>query len=175
MDTFVVELWDDEGTLCTFYTVRWDDQELSETDRFFEKYIDEPIYKDDLEALTDLLIFSIGQVHGASDALINREENEVKALPPKGKVVLGELTHHYPNFSLRLYLLKITDNLVVLFGGGAKIAQTNQESGALSITWRAACKFAKIISEAIRDETIIVDEEQQKLRYFNGSEEIILN
>lgn len=175
MDTFVVELWDDEGTACTFYTVRWDDQEMSETDRFLNRFADDPDYREDIEKLLDLLTFTIGEVHGATDKLINRSENEVMALPPKGKVILGEVKHYYPHFGLRIYLLKITDHLMILFGGGAKTARTTQESGTLSLTWREACHFTRVIMEAIQDETIRVDEEKRKLFYYNGSEEIVLN
>ncbi len=45
MNTFVVELWDDESTLCTFYTVRWDEVSNNETDIFFDKYHNVPEYE----------------------------------------------------------------------------------------------------------------------------------
>ena len=38
MNTFVLEVWDDESAKCTFYTVRWVDAEQNETDKFFNKY-----------------------------------------------------------------------------------------------------------------------------------------
>ncbi len=38
MNTFALEIWDDEGSKCTFYSVRWDDAEENETDKFFNKY-----------------------------------------------------------------------------------------------------------------------------------------
>ncbi len=41
MNTFALEIWYDEGHICTFYTVMWlesDDETTSETDIFFDKY-----------------------------------------------------------------------------------------------------------------------------------------
>jgi hypothetical protein len=65
-------------------------------------------------------------------------------------------------------------DLVVLFSGGVKSAQTNQGSRDLNLKWREACQFAKRIEEAIRKKEIIVD--QRKRRFFTdtGDEEIFL-
>jgi hypothetical protein len=38
MNTFALEIFDDQGQVCTFYTVRWEDAILSETDKFFQKF-----------------------------------------------------------------------------------------------------------------------------------------
>jgi hypothetical protein len=38
VNTFALELWDDEAKKCTFYTVRWEDAAQNETDKFFHKY-----------------------------------------------------------------------------------------------------------------------------------------
>ena len=38
MNNFILELWDDEGIECTFYSVRWEDSIENETDKFFNKY-----------------------------------------------------------------------------------------------------------------------------------------
>lgn len=38
MNSFALEIWYDEGSVCTFYSVRWiyeDEDGPSETDRFF--------------------------------------------------------------------------------------------------------------------------------------------
>ena len=36
MNTFALEIFDDQGQVCTFFTVRWEDATLSETDKFFK-------------------------------------------------------------------------------------------------------------------------------------------
>ncbi|WP_420384721.1 hypothetical protein [Roseivirga sp.] len=174
MNTFVVQMWDDEGSMCNFYTVRWDDSDISETDKFYEKFIQDEKHTEALDQLTSLILNKIGNDYGAIDELFNRNENEVSALPPKGKIHFDELTLlYYPQFPLRLFALRITEEIVVLFNGGIKDAATNQKS-SLSMQWREALLFAKKIIEGILDGTIIVNHKEAKLEYFNGSDEIIL-
>lgn len=130
MNTFTLELWDDEAIKCTFYTVRWDEAEENETDKFFNKYYSIAETKQSAQELLSFVLDSIGEDHGAIDVLFNRFENEVVGLPNKGKIVVGEIVFLYPNFPLRLYALRVNNrsDLVVLFNGGVKSAQTNQIS-----------------------------------------------
>lgn len=173
VNIFVVEIWDDEGAKCTFYTVRNDDHDESETDMFFNKYDAIEEYKEANQELLSFIIHAIGDDHGAIDELFNRDENEVKGLPTQGKIIVKEITYHYPNFPLRLYALKLTQSIVVLFNGGIKDGPTNQTS-SLHVEWRAACEFAKRIQNAIREGSIIIDEENRKIKNYDGSDEIIL-
>ena len=173
VNIFALEIWDDEGAKCTFYTVKYDGVDANETDLFFDKYDAIAAYKQANQELLSFIIYAIGEDHGAVDELFNRDENEVKGLPVQGKVVLDEITYHYPNFPLRLYALKITNSIAILFNGGVKDDETNQKS-SLHLIWREACEFAKRINEAIRDGLIIVDEENRKLTNYDGSDEIIL-
>jgi hypothetical protein len=159
MNTFALELWDDEGNKCKFYTVRWDDSESNETDKFFNKYYAIAEYKEPVQQLLSFVLDSIGDDHGAIDVLFNRFENEVVGLPNKGKVIVGEVVFLYPNFPLRLYALRVKNrsDLVILFNGGVKSAATNQLSRALHLKWIEACQFAKRIEEALRNKEIIID------------------
>jgi hypothetical protein len=173
VNIFALEVWDDEGSKCTFYTVKYDDTYTNETDFFFEKYDAITEYKKANQELLSHIIYAIGDDHGAVDELFNRDENEVKGLPVQGKRTVENITYHFPEFPLRLYALKITNNIVILFNGGIKDGPTNQTS-SLHLEWRAACEFAKRIDLAIRDGSIIVDEKNRKLNSYDGSDEIIL-
>lgn len=173
VNIFALEIWDDEGAKCTFYTVKYDDANINETDLFFEKYDALAGFKEANQELLSFVLFAIGNDHGAVDELFNRDENEVKGLPVQGKRTVENITYHFPEFPLRLYALKITNNIVILFNGGIKDGPTNQKS-SLYLEWRAACGFAKRIDEAIRDGSIIVDEKNRKLTNYDGSNEIIL-
>jgi len=77
VNIFALEIWDDEAAKCTFYTVRWEDAEENETDKFFNKYDSIPEYKLSARQLLSFVLDSIGEDHGAIDALFNRYENEV--------------------------------------------------------------------------------------------------
>lgn len=176
MNNFVLEIWDDEGQKCTFYTARWADSDESETDRFFNKFDKLPEYKFYTQQLISFVLDSIGDDHGAIDVLFNRFENEVVGLPNKGKAQIDEIVFLYPNFPLRLYALRVhgREDLVVLFNGGVKSAQTNQESGGLNIKWLEACQFARRIEEALRNEEIEIDTKNRKIVSSDNNDEIIL-
>jgi hypothetical protein len=176
MNTFALEIWDTEAGKCTFYTVRTEDSTENETDKFFNKYAAIPEFKQSTQILLGFILKSIGEDHGANDLLFNRFENEVVDLPNKGKVIVGEIVFVFPSFPLRLYALRINDrpDLVVLFNGGVKSAETNQASKNLSLKWREACQFATRIEDALRNKEIIVDNKKRKILTDNGDEEILL-
>lgn len=123
--------------------------------------------------MLQFVIQNIGEKYGAIDPLFNRHENEVKGLPLKGKVKFDTVELHYPNFPLRLYALKLRENIVVLFSGGVKDAATNSES-SLHLKWQEACHFARKIDRAIIDQDIIVNEKSGELTDSSGAEEIII-
>lgn len=173
VNIFALEIWDDEGAKCTFYTVKYEDFDKSETDIFFDRYDAIQEYKQVNQELLSFIIYAIGNDHGAIDELFNRDENQVKGLPVQGKRTVENITYHFPEFPLRLYALKITNNIVILFNGGIKDGPTNQKS-SLHLEWRAACEFAKRIEIAIRDGSVVIDEENRKLTNYDGSDEIIL-
>ncbi|MBN9382425.1 MAG: hypothetical protein J0H74_16770 [Chitinophagaceae bacterium] len=176
MNNFVLEIWDDEASKCTFYSARWENAGQNETDKFFKKYDALPEFQQSVQQLLSFVLDSIGDDHGAIDALFNRFENEVIGLPNKGKVNVGGIVFLYPNFPLRLYALRINNrpDLVILFNGGAKSSQTNQGSRDLNLKWIEACQFAKRIEEALRDKEIIIDNKGRKLLSADGNDEIFL-
>ena len=176
MNIFALEIWDDEASKCTFYTVRWEDAKENETDKFFNKYDAKPDLKRSSQELLSFVLDSIGEDHGAIDALFNRFENDVIGLPNKGKAIVSGIVFLYPNFPLRLYALRINDrsDIVVLFNGGLKSAQTNQASRDLNLKWVEACQFAKRIEEALREGELIVDPKKRKMLSADGQDEIYL-
>ena len=174
MSTFELEIWDDETERVTFYTVRWQDADISETDKFFEKY--EKTEQEAVQTLLSLLIDAIGTDHGAVDVFFNRPEDGVFGLPPKGRITVDEITFRFPNFPLRLYALRINDreDLVVLFNGGTKTSQANQESPDLNLKFREAVSFGKRIEQALQEGMIGIDEESRTLKSFDGSNNITI-
>lgn len=176
MNKFVLEVWDNEASKCTFYTLRREDAKQNETDKFFSKYNDLPEFKLSTQVLLSFLLDSIGEDYGAIDALFNRFENQVTGLPNKGKVAIGEIVFLFPDFPLRLYALRLNDrpDMVVLFNGGVKSAQTNQASPNLSLKWREACQFAKRIEEALRNNEIVIDNKKRAILTADGNKDILL-
>lgn len=173
MNIFELEIWDNEGDKCTFYSVKEEGADKNETDYFFEKYYSEDDFKTEVQELLMFITSAIGDNHGAIDEIFNRTENDVDGLPTQGQLKLGEFNYHFPHFPLRLYALKVTENIVILFNGGIKDGKTNQTS-SLHFKWVEACNYAKRIIEAINDGSIIVNPKDRTLKSFDGSDEIIL-
>lgn len=172
MNIFALEKFDDQGSLCTFYTVRWEVEEWSETDKFFNKYESDRNFERPIQELAVFLTKKIGNDFGALEDFF-RFENAAQALPPSGKHKVGEITINYGNFPLRLYCLRISDSLVVLFNGGEKTAK-NAQGGKTSMVFYEANQFAKRILEALQQKEIYITPNEREFRTFNNSEEIYL-
>lgn len=175
MNIFAVEIWYDEGELCNFYTVRWENGEVSETDHFFEKYENEenPNY-DSASILLRLITHSIGEVYGAIDAFFDRTKNSAQSLPPKPKKWIPEIQELGIHFPLRLYCYRVSESIVVLFNGGIKDQRTDQLSNDISLKFHEAQQFATRIAKALQDGTIIISKDNRTLINFQGTTEIIL-
>ena len=172
MNIFALEKFDEQGSLCTFYTVRWEKAKISETDKLFNKYENDSNFDRPIQELAVFLTKKIGNDKGALEDFF-RFENTAQALPPSGKHKVGELTINYGNFPLRLYCLRISDSLVVLFNGGEKTNRRAQ-GGNTSMVFVEANQFAKRILEALRTNEIHITPNEREFRNFNESEEIFL-
>ena len=94
-----------------------------------------------------------------------------KHCQPAGKYKVGELTINYGNFPLRLYCLRISDSLVVLFNGAEKTSATAQ-NGKTSLVFSDAYQFAKRILKALIDRDITTN--KREFKNFNNNDEILL-
>jgi hypothetical protein len=172
VNIFVLEKFDDRGSCCTFYTVRWEEATLSETDQFFDKYENVANFERPIQELAIFLTKKIGNETGALMDFF-RFENTAQALPPSGKHKVDQITINYGEFPLRLYCLRISDRLVVLFNGGEKTSDTAQK-GKTSMVFVEANQFAKQILEALRIKDIYITADGREFRNFDDSEDIIL-
>lgn len=178
MNSFALEKWYDEGIACTFYTVRKltnGEHHNSETDQFFEKFtLPRTAHADYAWQLSHLIIEVIGNRYGATDDFFDRQENLAQALPPKPKWRVEEIRQLGPGFPLRLFCLRITEHLVVLFNGGIKDKRTAQESRDLGMKFHEAQVFSGRIIEAIQDGMVCISTDEKNLEAFDGSATIIL-
>jgi hypothetical protein len=171
---FALEKWYDEGRICTFYTVRWENEESSETDKFFDKYAvpEHHLEKEALELLR-LITENIGNKYGATNDFFDRVENLAQALPPRPKNRIEEIKALGSSFPLRLFCFHVTNNLVILFNGGIKNAPTSQESD-LFPQFREAQEFAQKIEDALLSEMIEISDDGRSLQNFDNTTEIFL-
>jgi hypothetical protein len=177
VNTLALEIWYDEGSICTFYTVSWltnDDDAPSETDKFFDTYaVQEHPLEEKVMQLFRLITESIGNKYGATNDFFDRAENKAQALPPKPKRWVEEIKELGINFPLRLFCYRVTEKIVILFNGGIKDADSAQESN-LSMRFYEAQTFVKKIEEAFQSKMIEISEDERYLQNFDGTTEIIL-
>ncbi len=177
MNIFALEIWYDEGHFCTFYTVRWvtdDDKVPSETDKFFDIYaVPEHPLEEKALLLFRLLTESIGNRYGATDDFFDRLVNRAQELPPKPKGRVEEIKDLGIHFPLRLFCYRVTRQIVILFNGGIKNAETSQDSN-LSMQFYEAQIFAKKIEEALQSGMIEISDDERHLQNFDGTTDIIL-
>jgi len=178
MNIFALEIWYDEGSACTIYSVKWmsdDDDGTSETDKFFDKYtIPAHPLEDEALQLFRLITHSIGNKYGATDDFFDRAENSAQALPPKPKKWVEEIKELGINFPLRLFCYRITEQIVILFNGGIKDAKTAQESKNLSTKFYEAQTFVKKIEEALQSKMIEISDDERYLQNLDGTTDLIL-
>jgi hypothetical protein len=134
-----------------FYTFVIEDQDDSETDKFFNKV--EPMTQ--LEAEVNALvswIIEIGENRGAIYDFFRFEE-EASALPPKAKFA----TQTLPVGNLRLYCVWLSEAVVVLANGGLKTAQTVQECPDLWPHFTFAKKMAKQLTNLLSTGELVIN------------------
>ncbi len=151
MNTFVLEIWEDSFEQVTFYTVRWESSQESETDKFFSRFLQgKEEFREDFHELV-ALIEDIGNRKSAKPHYFSRQVATISELPPKMKVKIEELTLNLTSNRLRLFCLRVSDHIVILFNGGVKTSQKTQDSPDLASKLRDAWDFAKVILEELQD------------------------
>jgi hypothetical protein len=172
VNTFALEIFDDQGRQCTFYTVRWEDAQLSETDKFFLKYENHVTLGRHVQELAVFITKKIGDEQGAWERFF-KFENTAQALPPSGKYKVEDIYINYDNFPLRLYCLRISETLVVLFNGAEKSSRSAQE-GETSMAFHEANMFAGRIIDALKERMIYIMENQREFKTFDHKDEIYI-
>jgi hypothetical protein len=169
-----VEVFSDEGRKVTFYTVRKDEAAFSETEDFFRRMSNEKKYKEDLNKLIQLIKSVIGNKFGAHKKYFSRHENEATALPPnRVHKFKGQEAINFSYFPLRLYTLKVSESVVVLFNGGIKLTEGSaQDDPKVSMYFHEANQYAKRIKKAIREGDIYLN--HKSMVDFQGNKIITL-
>jgi hypothetical protein len=178
VNIFAVEVWYDEGSVCTLYTVRWlncDNDSPSETDKFFDTYtaIQHP-HKNKAYQLFRLLTESIANRYGATDDFFDRNANKAQELPPIPKHWVEEIKLLGSRYPLRLFCFRVSEKIVILFNGGIKESQTTQNSNSLRIKFYEAQAFAKKIEDALQSGLILISQDERYLINFDHTTDIIL-
>jgi hypothetical protein len=173
VNTFVVEEFV-RYRRVTYYTVKWDESELSETDKFITKYREIPALRTDLDEIIKL-IEDIGRYRSAKDMFFRRHAGVAAELPPLGNFEINSMEINYFDNRLRLFCLKISENIVILFNGGEKVSLKTQDSPDLNMPFLEAQIFAKKIFKALNEKDILNNRETHTLESGYGDDTIVLS
>ena len=132
-----------------FYTVRFEDEDLSETDKFFSAFEADSNKQKELNHLLTFLKL-LGDKFGANSDFF-RHEGLVDGLPPKEKIAKRFGLVEFIEYDFRLYCMRLSDNIVILFNGVIKTTNKNQDDPQLMSTFRMATTFGRRINEKIND------------------------
>jgi hypothetical protein len=132
-----------------FYTFQFEEDNISETAKFFDKLKTIESITDDLNRVAQWIV-EIGQNHGALIELFRFEE-EAYALPPppKGqrKVGITQIEHN----DIRLYCVWISESIVILANGGIKKSATTQGTPELMPHFRFAKSMGRQINQLMTE------------------------
>lgn len=143
-----------------YYTVHFDEEEHNEFEKFILNHQNKlEIHNEYNDMLS--LIERIGDETGALKRYFSRHERKSEALPPEW----DELTpyerrlHVKWNHNLRLYCMRISDEMVFLFNGGVKTPGpiTAEQCNVVRKYFRMANKLSQKIDEAMKDGEINIE------------------
>lgn len=159
-----------------YFTIRLeiDDipEELSETDKFYKLFGDES--HSHFGEFTSIInaIHGIGHYKRGAELHLFRFEDAANALPPPKKEANTRLgIEIVENSELRLYCIRLTNEVVILINGGVKTADQALNCPNVAKHFRFAQSLAKAVDELIRDGGIKA--EGKEIVNYTGGEEII--
>ncbi len=138
--TISIELFE-EHDYVNFYTLCFDGEE-SEIDKFFDRFPEGCEYDDDI----DIIIKWIDKI-GENGALSryfrpeSKQHDDIYAIPIETS-------------NLRVYVIRISDDIVILGNGGIKTTPTYNEDPQLNAIVELLQKINKYLNSRIRDSRI---------------------
>ena len=139
----------------TFYSIRLENETYTEIEKFIIRFLDDEKYVDELQNLLALLKI-MGNEKGAIPILF-RDESEAQALPPERYHSIKQNLSHFVDTNLRLFCLRISSEIVILFNGGIKESQKTQDSPDLIAKFRFAQRACRAINEKIKDKDLKIN------------------
>ena len=139
----------EEHELVNFYSIHLEEEELSELERFFEKFPEGYAYDNEI----DIIISWLDKI-GENGAL-------ERYFRPEGKYGdgVGVIPINVGN-KLRLYCLRLSENILVFGNGGIKDSRSWQNSETLAPYVKMLIDTSRFIASRINDGKIILVEKE---------------
>lgn len=145
---YTIELIE-EHEQVNFYSIKLEEEELAELDRFFEKFPEGCEYDDEIDVILAWMD------HIAENGALERY------FRPEGRFGdgVGVIPIDLGN-KVRLYCLRLSDNILVFGNGGIKDASSWEKSPTLAPYVELLIETSKFIASRIKSGTIVlVDKE----------------
>lgn len=142
---YCVELFEEYENL-NLYTIRFNDEKLTEFEKFLEKFPEGCEYSDDI----DIIISWI-------DKIIQKGALS-RYFKPEGKYCDGVSAIPIEVNDIRLYCLRLSDNILILGNGGVKDADTWQNSPTLKQFVELLIDTSRFINTRRKRGNIIFDD-----------------
>ncbi len=135
----------EKGEKAIFYTIQYDGELLSETDKFFTTY--EASHTKDI----DMILQSVSR-------MLNKRGTQYEDFRPEGKNYIVALPRG--TYELRLYGIWINGQITILGNGGIKNTRTFQEDETLSKIVKELSEINKLLAERIENNDITVENDE---------------
>lgn len=138
----------EEHEAVNYYSVHLDKEEISELERFFEKFPEGCEYDDDIDTIIAWLD-RIGE-HGALERYFRNEGrygDGVSAIPIETN-------------NLRLYCIRLSEKILIFGNGGVKDNRTWEESATLSEYVETLIDTSRYITSRLEDGTLYIVEKE---------------
>lgn len=143
-DLFVKNI-ENEGVV-TMYTIQFTGEELSEYEKFVQRFKDSAKLKRDYQ----IIIYALSKI--ANNGALERY------FRPEGKMNDNVCALPVDSGKLRLYCLRITDKILIIGNGGLKTTKTYEESEELLGYVMDLQKFDKLIKSEVANGSLTISE-----------------
>ena len=150
MNTFYEIVLEERHDYVSFYSLLKEDEEDTITQQFFDEYAEQPEWIESVDILVQCMD-EIGD-RGAARRYF-RFEDAAEAIPSRQLLNLVVRTSRY---DLRLYCIRVSDEIVILLNGGVKTSQRVQDSPDLIGKFRFANRVSTEIIKKITDRDLII-------------------
>ncbi len=152
----------DKREKTNFYSVVIDDSDDTEFEKFINKFTDSD-YEYELHLILAILKNVVGDKKGARNNFF-RPEREAHALPSISvlktiEIISDDNSDPTKNFPLRLYCLRISEEILILGSGGVKTSNTFQDSPDCKPHAELMIKVHKAILEKIKDQELQIEDD----------------
>jgi hypothetical protein len=140
-----------------FFTVRFEDEAVSETDKFFNQFSSNHLHSNELDKLI-AFIENLGENLGADQDFF-RHERLAQALPPERRSMRRYNLLEFletERYDFRLYCLRLSNSVVILFNGGLKTNNNPENCPNVAPHFRNAQIFCKRIEEKLKDRNFVI-------------------